>query len=209
MGQAVNPGKAQAAVPSRRVAQLSGTGTLKGLQPIVVKNWPKALMLSDFKKLTEAEALKGKITTQGGNVGYRLKPSYNPVKARLGNSMKLKDIKVALVLDRDHTWIVDSPTRKSKMSDADLLHHEQGHYDIGGLLARELGRKMQFIFGKDKPALKTAVGTAKAKVIDKGKKINKQYDDETNHGTDKKEQRSWDAIIMTSINNKKNLPDPK
>ena len=207
MGQAVDPGKVRGTAHGLRVAQLSGLGKPPRLQPVIVENWPKSLSLGDFRKVPEAEAREGILSTREGKVSYRLKATYKPAKARLGNSLTTKNIRVAVVLAREHTWVMVGPGRK--LSDVDLLHHEQGHYDIGGLVARELGYRMRFIFGTDESAVDIAVRTARGKADKKAKLLNENYDNETNHGQDSKEQRRWDDMIRTAIEDKKNLPDPK
>ncbi len=90
----------------------------------------------------------------------------------------------------------------SQQAQNDLLRHEQGHYDITALMGRDM-----FI---DLMALKTQTfptpGALQAAVNALGQRyapqsIHTKYDSaqETNHGRNASQQRSWDGYIQSAF----------
>lgn len=82
----------------------------------------------------------------------------------------------------------------------DLLSHEQGHFNIGILVGRALGRELEGMSDKDPGKLKTAMTAA----FDKHRLklmpvVQKAYDDATEHSGNSGEQARWDTLISAAL----------
>jgi predicted secreted Zn-dependent protease len=95
----------------------------------------------------------------------------------------------------EDTWVV-----KGKQTD-DLLDHEQRHYDITGLLGKELGEGLLALRAASVTELQAEVTRYMTHYRDQGEKITKQYDGETKHGADRDEQRRWNQKIEDCMKN--------
>jgi hypothetical protein len=87
--------------------------------------------------------------------------------------------------------------KKDKVTDT-LLKHEQGHFDIGILCAIELDQRIKstaFFKANYQAKLNVLVH----EVIDKYIKLEKDYDEETRHFTDREQQWKWDAFFDSKI----------
>lgn len=106
-------------------------------------------------------------------------------------------VKVIIKTDKTNSWVV-----KDLKSDK-LLAHEQLHYNIAALAARDLERKLLALRHKEGAKLiqeKDALGKAVQAEIDK---INKDYDEGvhgTDHGKKDTEQAKWELHINAIMN---------
>jgi hypothetical protein len=88
--------------------------------------------------------------------------------------------------------------RKDKLSDS-LLKHEQGHFDIGRICAKEAQRKVNAsVF------LKTSNYQEKLKamiveIVDRYRLMDLKYDEETRHGAIPKEQMKWNTFFRDEL----------
>jgi hypothetical protein len=82
----------------------------------------------------------------------------------------------------------------------DLLDHEQGHYDIGLLTARALAPDLANASGNTTTALANMVVTTRdLHVITRMEPIQRLYDQQTNHGTNKIAQTLWSGMIQVAL----------
>jgi len=84
---------------------------------------------------------------------------------------------------------------------ADLLSHEQLHYDIGVIAAQELIKDLAALSAPSMAELGKAFNAA----VDlhfktRSKAVNVQYDDETKHGADAKKQKIWKDAMTACLN---------
>ena len=87
--------------------------------------------------------------------------------------------------------------KKDKISDT-VLKHEQGHFDVGIICAMELQERINntiFLKGDYQVRLSAVI----KEVVDKYKKMDLQYDVETNHSVKREEQWKWDAFFAIKI----------
>jgi hypothetical protein len=95
----------------------------------------------------------------------------------------------------------DSWKKKDKLSDS-LLKHEQGHFDIGVLCAQECQSLVNAtVFLKNTDYLynlRRIVGNT----VEKYKRMNGQYDSETNHGKNRPAQFKWDTFFAEGLKKK-------
>jgi hypothetical protein len=121
---------------------------------------------------------------------------------------KLNNVHVKVVVERSRMWVVANGKTK------DLLKHEQGHYDLVALLARDLYDELTG-WNTAKPPkrfrkttdLTTAVdGRARAArrligQLDGTPRAVGIYDKKTNHGLDAKAQVGWDKALADARTN--------
>lgn len=96
-----------------------------------------------------------------------------------------------------YTFTDESWKKKDKTSDS-LLKHEQDHFDIGKICAIELQSRINgTVFLKSDYQQKIRAMVMEA--INKCRKMNDEYDKESNHGGNRDQQRKWDAFIAEEL----------
>jgi Bacterial protein of unknown function (DUF922) len=90
--------------------------------------------------------------------------------------------------------------RKDKVTDT-LLRHEQGHFNIGILCAMEIQEKVDHtaFFRAD---YETGLMAIIKEKIEKYRKIEQQYDHETEHFSNREQQWKWDRFFATKLTGK-------
>jgi hypothetical protein len=116
-----------------------------------------------------------------------------------------KTFKVAVQMDTVSSWVV-----KDKESD-NLLNHEQGHYNITALGARDyMNGALAFVFDTAKELVQALTNLEK-NVQSLISSINKMYDDDpncgTDHGSKADKQAQWDLRIKSQMNDPKGTLD--
>ncbi|WP_158070029.1 DUF922 domain-containing protein [Cnuella takakiae] len=106
-----------------------------------------------------------------------------------GKSVGIADIDIKLYLVSEECWVVTK-----EMSNY-LLKHEQGHYDILALSARELYKKLLTLSALNTQQLQESVTQLSEKTQERVKKVDERYDQQTNHSRDKAAQQIWDQKI--------------
>lgn len=91
--------------------------------------------------------------------------------------------------------------KKDKITDT-LLKHEQGHFDVGIICAMELQERINstVFFKNDYQSKLSAIIR---EVVDKYKKMDLLYDEETKHHANREQQWKWDAFFESRIKRKK------
>ena len=84
----------------------------------------------------------------------------------------------------------------------ELLSHEQLHYDVGFVIARQLARELNVVDAATEPALRTLLN----QLIDlhfhtRGKLIQTRYDRESNHSRNPHFQRVWKQNMTACLAN--------
>jgi ATP-dependent Clp protease adapter protein ClpS len=82
-----------------------------------------------------------------------------------------------------------------------LLNHEQGHYDITALGAREFHNGLEGMTASSEDALKTKVKKLRDEIQKKIDTANSNYDTQTNHSLNKSVQQAWDQKIDSAKKN--------
>src|SRR5712692_6820168 len=98
---------------------------------MAVTHWPRGLAWSEFSDVGSRpsgvnEDAQISVTTDLPTSGIRV--------IRDGSAVRIDDIEVPLAVQTTESWVV-SGTKTD-----DLLSHEQGHFDLAGLVAWELYR---------------------------------------------------------------------
>ncbi|MCX2585561.1 DUF922 domain-containing protein [Pedobacter sp. MR22-3] len=120
--------------------------------------------------------------------------SYESVVYRNRVTIKLKN---EVRIDKDRSWVKWDRIRNPQVS-ADLLHHEQGHVNIQYILLSEAERVL-----KNRTY---SVNNYKAQISQLANEVStyfdtmqRNYDDETEHGSNHKMQARWDQIIQDKM----------
>ncbi|MBK9523243.1 MAG: DUF922 domain-containing protein [Bacteroidetes bacterium] len=102
----------------------------------------------------------------------------------------MTNIVVPIVMNKQDSWVV-----RAQQSET-LRRHEQGHFDITAIGAREIHDRMQFITASSAGEL------ASQKLIRLAREVqtiindtNIRYDEETDHGTIVSKQNAWESNI--------------
>ncbi|SDQ00777.1 protein of unknown function [Mucilaginibacter sp. OK268] len=103
---------------------------------------------------------------------------------------------VKLVLNTERSWL-DRSRITSNQALSEILKHEQGHYTIAYLeqqeLLREIG-KTRFSRNYQYEAMNLF-----NRIDNKYKQMNTDYDDDTQHMTDRVQQHSWDVYFQKQL----------
>jgi predicted secreted Zn-dependent protease len=106
----------------------------------------------------------------------------------------LPDLKLMVGLKRSETLVVTS-ARKT----ADLLKHEQGHFDITVLTIRALAMELQRLTAPSAALLGQQVEALRQKHQRFADAIEEKYDDETEHSRNKAVQDKWNQAIRSAL----------
>ena len=172
---------------------------------MAVTRWPRSLGWSEFQEISSRPSG----VNENAQIGVITDmPSSGIRVARDGRSFKVEDIEIPLVVQSTETWVVTGTKTN------DLLSHEQGHFDIAGLVAWELYRA---ILATRAPSVTALSERINAHVERAGRKLHAlsgsdgedgKYDKETRHGLDAAEQKRWKDLISDAMNhNNRALPD--
>lgn len=163
---------------------------------MAIKNWPSKVSWSQFKKLnTRPRGFKEDARIEGTWVGSGFRPT------RDGSRWKLGGISLRVKLDRKATWVVrGAPTKY-------LLQHEQGHWDILGLVVREYHAALEVLRADEHTEFGDLVAAEEEKFQAKGDRLEKRYDKETKHSLDKAAQARWNKQLAELMKSGKHLPD--
>lgn len=138
-----------------------------------------------FKGKADARSPFFALTSMTWQYSYESTVYRNRVVIKLKNEVSV---------DKGRSWVKWDKIKDPQVS-ADLLHHEQGHADIQNILFMEAERVL-----KNRTY---SVNNYKAQISQLANEISnyfdtmqRNYDDETEHGSNHKMQARWDQIIM-------------
>lgn len=120
--------------------------------------------------------------------------SYESVLYRNRISIKLKN---EISVDKNRSWVKWDKIKDPQIS-ARLLHHEQGHANIQYILLLEADRVLKNRTYSTKN-YKTEISKLANEISDFFDTMQKNYDEETEHGSNHKMQARWDIIIQDKM----------
>ena len=118
------------------------------------------------------------------NTVYRLQSF-----ARETNGSLSYDIKLTFL--RYRSWTTDTS--------ANLLRHEQLHFDIGELYARKLRKAIQWILKTNPNATEEDFKTIIHKIYRENTATQTRYDEETLHGIISEAQAEWEETVVLEL----------
>ncbi|MEO0388586.1 MAG: DUF922 domain-containing protein, partial [Pseudomonadota bacterium] len=146
-----------------------------------------AVTWSDFQGNVPADA------AHTAHIDTKMKLNYG-WKSKGGSYSLADNVVVTVLLSRQKSWA------KAAERTAALLAHEQRHYDITALMARDCFIELMGMKGQGFPsqaALEKAVATVVAAYPIQT--IQERYDDETNHSQIGAQQTRWDCMIQRAF----------
>ncbi|WP_345949439.1 DUF922 domain-containing protein [Mucilaginibacter sp. PAMB04274] len=103
---------------------------------------------------------------------------------------------VKLSLNRDRSWINRRMITTPDMM-AEVLRHEQGHYQIAYLMQQEMIRELtQNRYTGDYQRQANAIFK---RIDDKYRQMNEDYDDDTQHMQNRKQQTAWVNFLNQQV----------
>ncbi len=112
---------------------------------------------------------------------------------------RLSAFTVRIRIIRDDSWVVTS------QKTANLLAHEQGHFDITGLMGRDCAADLAALRARSADELQGEVNRILAHYRQWAQRLNDQYDDETNHSRNREAQQRWEGRIRAAAQNNTRL----
>lgn len=161
--------------------------------PSKLKNLKYKVQWSDFAGKVPADAaLNAEIHSGMSFSGMSV------AKTADGGVTLADTLELTITLDRSASW-----ARSGAARTAELLKHEQGHYDITALTARDLFIDLMQLKAKsfaDAAALQQAIDAVRARYD--AQKIQDVYDEsgETDHGRNSDGQKRWDGYLSRAFN---------
>ena len=122
--------------------------------------------------------------------------SYDYANGR--NGIIVTNLKVDIGMASPECWVLSS-----QINNTDLLKHEQGHYDITALGAREFYNGLSGLSGATEDKLAIKIRTWRSSIQQKIDKANSNYDTQTNHSLNTGVQQTWDTKIDGAKKNPK------
>jgi hypothetical protein len=103
---------------------------------------------------------------------------------------------IQLTLNTDRSWLDKSRVTSPEML-AEVLNHEQGHYDIAWLEQQELKRTVsKTVFHED---YQRTAQNIFDRIDAKYKQLNSDYDADTQHMLNRVQQHSWDVYFKKKL----------
>lgn len=109
--------------------------------------------------------------------------------------VSVTSVTTSVTVNRELSWVV-----RGQATDA-LLRHEQGHYDIQALGARETHRRISELTASSSAELEREKRAIEREVQQKVDEKNTRYDDQTNHSRNAAQQRNWEGSIRRAKEN--------
>lgn len=120
-----------------------------------------------------------------------------------------KVYKDSIVTDIVCYFIIDKSWKSDENISEDLLNHEKRHFDLAEIITRKLRKELLeyiSIDAYDSKLYFEYLSTVKYREL--RKRIANQYDQETNHGMNKKAQKRWDTKIDNLLKESERYSNP-
>ncbi|MGJ7033347.1 DUF922 domain-containing protein [Niabella hirudinis] len=165
-------------------------------QSTVVRWLPsRALRTTDFRVVKRGQTTPASL---GANMAVTRTGFIYSLSSIASGAQKGKVlIRVYAQMDPAHSYILEKVAKGPAVDLAYLLNHEQKHFDISEIYARELSRFLQ-----TQPRGSTTMEhiTREAKrLFAELHAFQKKYDADTNNGRNKKKQEQWNALIARRL----------
>jgi len=116
--------------------------------------------------------------------------------ARPENDYYILSFNIKLIMNTDQSWMDRSRVNTPGVT-AEILKHEQGHYDISYMEQQELLRTVsRTIFRSNYHQVANAIFD---RIEAKYRQLNLDYDNDTQNSTNRVQQHSWDAYFARTL----------
>ena len=207
MGGATSPGpETERPADSQRATLARGGSSTPGAhgtgngaqQQLALVGFPRTIGWNEFRKVSRRPP--------GVHEDALIATETSPGRASMaedGNQWKLTEFKLRIIVNREQSWVVES------MKSPELLAHEQGHFDIHGIIVgRDLLESLRRMRARSSQRLARQVRQAMQQAQREAQQFTNNYDDDTNHGLDSTRQAAWESMISNAINNNSRLSSP-
>lgn len=106
-----------------------------------------------------------------------------------GRSTIISSAEVNVLIVTSDCWVVSSEAND------ELLRHEQGHFDIQALVAREFYNQVIALTAATDRAMQRLISQLQTRLEQSTASVNERYDTVTNHKLNVAVQRTWDQRI--------------
>jgi Bacterial protein of unknown function (DUF922) len=172
----------------------TSAGTGGGTTPpaaLVLAGWPRTLTWADFSEVESRPSG----SDENAQIHSEITQPENVAVQHEHGQYRVSSLTVNLSVDPGDSWVV----RAQKTPE--LLSHEQGHYDLTGLMGRDMGNEIMAARGRTVHALQLQVTGIITRYRRRAADLNSRYDTETDHGRTRDAQQRWDEHIRGSIRN--------
>lgn len=131
-------------------------------------------------------------------------PRTNPHRYRLKD-----DVRITIRFRRPPSWVANWVFQRTSQEQSNLLHHEQGHYDLVALLVRDMFidiMQLKQTTYTTAQAVIAAINQIQQRYSPKMKPVQDRYDTDTNHGNVSTQQTRWDGFIQSAFTQARNPP---
>ena len=165
------------------VGMKGGSGTCGGAPRL--RGWPQTIT---WRQFTDADARPAG-EHEDAQIHAEAILDDNVTVCRDGSRLRLGSFGVRLQVTAEDSWVV-----RDQKTDA-LLAHEQGHFDITGIDARQLMNDLAALRAANAEELQNLVTARIERSRTDAQAMSDRYDRETDHGRNADAQRRWEAAI--------------
>ena len=158
---------------------------------VIFWNSKRSLTLNDFKAIADSST-----SIKGNNLAITRTGITYSVTTSKARSNRI-EIKVYATVHTANSYIKERVLTSPKTSIDYLLNHEQKHFDISEIYAREAVKGLQAL--KLTSNYTTAIRSLMQKIFKQSEIYQELYDTETNNGRNAEKQKRWDEIIAARL----------
>lgn len=127
--------------------------------------------------------------------------SFGATSAGLAGGHKLTSVLVNVKLVAGRTWVMKGVPKLPNQ--AAILKHEQGHFDIAAITARDLDAALKALRNDDPKALLAEASQLVSSITSSGQTEEETYDGDvadggTDHGNDVTQQAAWNSKLAAA-----------
>ena len=167
-------------------------------QNITLTGWPRDLRWRDFRQIENRP--------DGEAEDALVAPETITGEARIfrdGGQWMIAELSLDIIVRREMSWVIRS--RRS----VDLLKHEQGHFDIHGMIVgRDLVEEIKALRGRSGRRLANALRTRMRRARRRAQRLTDSYDSDTNHGLNEDRQNAWNERFQQAKTTNQPLTPP-
>lgn len=164
----------------------------------VLSGWPRTIRWNEFRDVEsrpEGEEEDAQIHTE----------VVQPERVRIAREdgrLRLSNYRVRVRVLRSGSWVVTGAKSDT------LKAHEQGHFDITGLTARDMVAELRALRADSADELQQEVSRIIEEAGELGSTLTEQYDDDTDHGRLPERQQAWQDHLQQSSESGDKLTGP-
>lgn len=177
----------------------------------------------EYPENTRIPKLENFVSNQGDSIlwsrdrklsidDFKAVPNYKePYAARTGASilMNSETYKDSIIIYINNKFVTNKSWVKKEQIHALLLEHEQGHFDISELGARNIRKELANYISKNKDLTIKFIYSVYNEQIKQRDDLDNKYDNETNFSRDDEKQKEWTAKIDKMLNDLEAYSSPK